>query len=202
MLVFIDESGDPGFDVEAGATPLFAAAMVIFADGDAARRTDAVIRATAKRLKPKPEFKFNKNNNEMRDAFFNAVRGCPFTVRAIVVRKEVIYSKALKADTDRFYRFFVRQMMTHDAGLLDNARVIIDGSGDKRFRAAMRKYLRSQLGERVESVKFADSVSDPLIQLADMCVGAIARSFRHDRKEPSRWRRILEPRIGNIWNFQ
>ena len=30
MLVFIDESGDPGFSLERGASPIFVAAMVIF----------------------------------------------------------------------------------------------------------------------------------------------------------------------------
>ena len=38
MLVFIDESGDPGFKVEKGSTPVFAVAMVIFANGHAAEK--------------------------------------------------------------------------------------------------------------------------------------------------------------------
>jgi hypothetical protein len=30
MLVFIDESGDPGFKLDGGSSPVFVAAMVIF----------------------------------------------------------------------------------------------------------------------------------------------------------------------------
>ena len=44
MLVFIDESGDPGFLVEQGSTSVFVVAMVIFEDGAAARVTEDVLR--------------------------------------------------------------------------------------------------------------------------------------------------------------
>ena len=118
MLVFIDESGDPGFRTERGSSPIFVAAMVVFENDEDARTTEAVIRDATTRLRVRPEFKFNKCSYPVRDGFFQAVRGCPFIVRAIVVRKEVIHSAHLKTDKEDFYRFFVRQMMSHDGGLL------------------------------------------------------------------------------------
>jgi hypothetical protein len=60
MLVFIDESGDPGFKVSKGSSPLFAVAMVIFADGNAAPQTNRVIVTAKERPRVKPEFKFTK----------------------------------------------------------------------------------------------------------------------------------------------
>ena len=44
MLVFIDESGDPGFKVEKGSTPIFGAAMVLFDNAQNAQATELVIR--------------------------------------------------------------------------------------------------------------------------------------------------------------
>jgi hypothetical protein len=38
MLVFIDESGDPGFRLEKGSSPVFVAALVAFRDPAQARR--------------------------------------------------------------------------------------------------------------------------------------------------------------------
>jgi hypothetical protein len=134
MLVFIDESGDPEFEVDRGSSPIFVAVMVIFSDADAARRTDQLIRKAAVAQKVRPEFKFNKSSGRVRDAFFGAVRSCPFKVRAIVVRKEVIYSARLRTSKEDFYRYFVRQMMAHDNGALGGAKVVIDGSGDREFR--------------------------------------------------------------------
>jgi hypothetical protein len=203
MLVFIDESGDPGFKVDRGSSPVFAVAMVIFADGRSAGQTERIIRATQLRFRVKPEFKFAKASDKVRDGFFAAVCRSPFMVRAIVVRKEVIYSSHLRADKEAFYRFVVRQIMTFDGGELDQARVVIDGSGDRAFKRRLGSALRRPVGENLREVRFSDSRSDPLLQLADMCAGAIACSYRADSgHDPWRWSRMLHQRIRDIWHLE
>jgi Protein of unknown function (DUF3800) len=202
MLVFIDESGDPGFKLHHGASPIFVAAMVIFKKDDDAAETQMRIEASAARRCHKPEFKFNKCSKDVRDKFFGVVRNCPFTVRAIVVRKELIYSPKLKADKDRFYEYFVKSMMRHDNGMLCEAKVTIDGSGDREFRRTLNVALRHRLGAGViKDVRFKDSRGDVLVQLADMCAGAIVRSYRTDRDDHDRWRKMLSPRINDVWDF-
>ena len=202
MLVFIDESGDAGFKITRGSSPVFVVAMVIFDGPDEAKSTEHAIRMTMSRLRISSEFKFNASRDQVRDEFFQAVRNCPFMVRAIVIRKEVIYSPNLMADKENFYRFFVRQMMGHDNGLLDRADVFIDGSGDRAFRKTLTAYLRKHLGQRLNSLRLSESHRDVLIQLADMCVGAIARSYRTDRNNAARWRQMLHPRINDVWDFR
>lgn len=202
MLVFLDESGDAGFKVARGSSPVFCVAMVIFASGEDARHTQDRLSALLRELRVKPEFKFNKCSTEVRDEFFTRVRGWPFTVRAIAVRKDVIRSETLRDDTERFYSYFVKQLMKFDNGTLENAKVRIDGSGEREFKQQLRAHLRTHLGGRIRDVRFADSQADPLIQLADMCAGAIARSRRDDRSDCDRWRLILKPRIRDIWDFK
>ena len=202
MLVFIDESGDPGFKTDRGSTPIFAAAMVVFETADAAAHADAVIRATMQALGVKPEFKFNKSRDSVRDAFFEAVTPCDFHVRAIVVRKELIYSDRLRGRKEDFYRFFVKTMIKHDGGMLDKAKVVIDGSGDRVFRQDLERHLKRHSGGSIKSVKFAASHSDPLVQLADMAVGAIARSYRTDRHDTGRWRKMLGRKLQDVWEFE
>ncbi|MBU7590348.1 MAG: DUF3800 domain-containing protein, partial [Sphingopyxis terrae] len=141
MLVFIDESGDPGFKVDRGSTPIFAAAMVVFDTRDDAIAADAIIAAALDELRAHPEFKFNKSSHDKRDRFFQLLGGCNFCVRAIVVKKNIIYSDRLRAEKDEFYRFFVKNMVKHDGGMLDNAKVIIDGSGERVFRQDLQRHL-------------------------------------------------------------
>lgn len=203
MLVFIDESGDPGFKVDKGASPIFVAAMVIFSDAEEASRARTVINSSRARALHKPEFKFSKCSNDIRDFFFEAIMRIDFEVRAIVVKKDVIYSPHLRSDKESFYQFFVKQMMRHDNDILQEARVIIDGSGDREFQ----KRLTSQIRQRiklgaVKDVQLRDSKTDVLVQLADMCAGAIARSYRPDRLDKDRWRRMLGPKISDVWNFR
>lgn len=202
MLVFIDESGDPGFRLKQGSSPVFVAAMVIFENGAAAKETEDIIRDVMRKMDIRPEFKFNKCRPDVRDAFFSAVRNCSFRVRAIVVEKEIIHSPHLRSGKENFYQYFVRLMMTHDGGSLENATVVIDGSGDQKFRQALKTRLRRQLGHKMKELRLHDSRRDALVQLADMCCGAIARSYRADRKDSDRWRRMLQPRIEDVWPFQ
>jgi Protein of unknown function (DUF3800) len=204
MLVFIDESGDPGFKLESGASPIFVASIVIFETDDAAADTERTIaNSEARRLHNKKEFKFNKCSNGMRDRFFSAINGCGFSVRAIVIKKEIIYSPILRADKERFYQFFVNQMLRHDNGVLKDAKVNIDGSGDKTFgkdlAAALKK--RGPAGG-IKHVKFKNSKNDVLVQLADMCTGAIARSYRPDRPDHNKWRGMLANKIDDVWEFR
>jgi len=202
MLVFIDESGDPGFKLNKGSTAVFVVALVAFRQVDQARAAQAAIDTIATRLRVRPEFKFSKCRSEIRDAFFTAVAPFEFSVRAIVVRKALIYSAHLRAEKNAFYSFFVKSMLKFDDGLLEAARIVIDGSGDREFKREMAAYFRRHLGSgKVKSIQFRNSASDRLVQLADMCAGAIARSFKTDRSDHSRWRGLLGTKIEHVWEF-
>jgi hypothetical protein len=203
VLVFLDESGDPGFKIARGSTPVFVAAMAIFWDTAEAARTGAAIDALRHALGVKPEFKFNKASGAVRDAFFQAILPFRFAVRAIAVQKERIYSPHLRAEKERFYNFFVKSMLKFDGGQLENARIIIDGSGDREFRNNLKVYLRRHAAAgAIKEVRFKRSHGDSLVQLADMCAGAIARSYRQDRPTPERWRVMLAPKIRDVWDFK
>ncbi len=204
--MLIDESGDPGFKLARGSSSHFVVAMVIFPDFAEAERASAAIGGLRERLRIKPEFKFSKSADPIRDQFFDGVGRFAFTVRALVVDKSVIYSDHLRETPERFYSYFLRLMMEHDGGALVGARVKVDGSGDREFKQALNAYLRRHLAAgKVNNVKFADSARDNLIQLADMAAGAILRSYTTaDRSTPDRWRRMLERagRLGDVWNFR
>lgn len=70
MLVFIDESGCPGFKFARGSDPVFGIGMVIFSTGADARLTEQAMMAVRERTGHKPEIKFSKSSDELRDTFF------------------------------------------------------------------------------------------------------------------------------------
>lgn len=203
MLVLIDESGDAGFKLARGSTQHFIVAMVIFDDFKEAERASDIIEAARTTLRIRTEFKFNKCSGQVKDGFFAMVAPCKFTVRAIVVDKAKIYSDNLREHKEMFYNFFVKSLLQHDHNALIGARVKIDGSGDREFKRELAAYLkRESTGGKIVSVKFVESHRDNLIQLADMVAGAIARSYRvDDRNEPDRWRKMLNSKVRNVWNF-
>lgn len=205
MLVLIDESGDPGFRLAHGSTSHFVIAMVIFEDYGDAEKTSAAIAALRQELRVKPEFKFTRMADGIRDKFFDRIGTCNFRVRALVVDKSAIHSPHLRTETDQFYRFFLRQLLDNDQGILSGASIKVDGSGSAEFKREMGSYLRRQrCGEKFGKLKFVDSKTDNLVQLADMCAGAILRSYRAEGKDNRRWRRALHRtgRIDDVWDFR
>lgn len=205
MLVLIDESGCPGFKLTKGSTPYFIVGMIIFKDFTQAEYVSKSIADLRQTLRVNPEFKFSKTHPSIKDKFFDEVCQYDFEVRALVVDKSKIYSQMLRNDTDYFYNYFVKTLMKYDDDVLQDASIKIDGSGDKEFKNALNTYLRKSIGEyKIKKFKFIDSRKDNLIQLADMVVGAIARSYSETRKDSSRWLDVLRRngKIKNIWNFK
>ena len=204
LLVLIDESGDAGFKIAKGSTSHFIVAMVIFRDFKEAERASIAIAEARSRLRIKSEFKFNKSSHPVRDAFFEALAPFHFGVRAVVVHKSRIYNDNLRENKDLFYSYFVKLLLKHDDDALQNAKVKIDGSGDREFKRELERYLKQQVqAGKIVSVKFSESHRDNLIQLADMAAGAIARSYRDDdRKYADRWRKMLARKIEDVWDFK
>jgi hypothetical protein len=201
MLAFIDESGCPGFKFTRGSDPVFGLGMVVFADGAAAQLTEKTIAELRKKLGHKTEFKFSKSRDDLRDGFFAGVAHCPFIMRALIVRKEQLHSQHLRSNAESFYSYFVKMLMAHDSGTLRATRVRIDGSGGREFQRSLSRYLRRELGERIKDVKMSDSAADSLMQLADMCIGAVTRAERQRGAHPDRWRAMIERNIANVWQF-
>jgi hypothetical protein len=201
MLVFIDESGCPGFKFARGSDPVFALGMVVFDSGTEAAQTEAAVRNLRRTIPHAGEFKFSKTSADVRDQFFRGVAASPFRVYTVVVRKDRVYSSHLRTNQDAFYSYFLKLLLGAGAGIAD-ARIRLDGSGGRDFQRALKTYLRKQLGTGIADFRMVDSERDQLAQLADMCVGAIARSYRDNRPDPSRWRNQLRPRIADVWDFR
>lgn len=199
MLIFIDESGDPGFKLT--SSPCLIMTMVIFDDYTEADNTRALVEKLGKTYRIKPEYRFTNCSAQNRTAFFDGIRACKFRIRSIVMYKNKMHSHFLRNKPMYFYNYTLRQLLTHNN--LANAKVRIDGNAKKEFLKAAKSYLRQQIPPGiVDNVKFLDSQEEPLIQLADMVTGAIARLYnRPDEPDADMWYRKLLPKIENIWRF-
>jgi hypothetical protein len=204
MLVLIDESGCAGFKLSKGSSSHFVIAMVIFNSDEVAEAASRAISDLKLSLGINTEFKFSKTSSERRDKFFDKMHNFDFKVRALVVNKAIIHSPQLRTDKSSFYNYFLKQLIHHDNSALINASIKIDGSGDKIFKRKLQAYLRQELSaNKIKKFRFIDSKKDNLIQLADMVVGVIARSYKPERADASRLLEKLkqENKIDNIWNF-
>lgn len=84
MLVFLDDSGDPGFKVKKGSSPCFVIALVIFDDALEAEACAVDIKKLRRQLGLSDhfEFKFSKCCDQFRAQFLSRVASYQFRVRA------------------------------------------------------------------------------------------------------------------------
>ena len=97
-------------------------------------------------------------------------------------------------------------MLKHSNKTIVDARIRIDGSGDRTFRRNFISYLRKELNGKdrkiLQNCKLVDSKSDVLIQMADMVAGAIHRSYQKDKADSVIYKKIIEKYIQDEWNFR
>ena len=184
MLVFVDESGDLGWKLDRGSTAFFTIALVLFEDGEAALACQRAIEhlQTALNLPPGYEFHFHDDSHERRLALLSTASKQNFTCYTFTLDKG---SPKLTGEGFRYrgsgYKWVCKTALDNAKSDLKEARVVIDGSGDRTFCRQMRTYLRTQINTKqrryIKSVKIGRSHGDPLLQLADYVAGVTNRLY-------------------------
>lgn len=204
MLVLIDESGCAGF--KPASSTHFVLGMVVFKTFHDAEEAANIIHNLKKEMGSKREFRFSSSNNRQRDEFFEAIKKARFKVRIFVVEKRLIHKQDLRNNDELFINYCLKLMMTMrtSGAPLQEANIKIDGKGSRHFKKACLSYLRKEMPpSAIKKIKFGNSESDVLIQLADMVVSAYSRPFNNPGKPDAfKWRNMLEGKIETVWNFK
>jgi hypothetical protein len=86
---------------------------------------------------------------------------------------------------------------------LQEATIVIDGSGSREFRQQVQNYIKGKVNDKndvracIKKVKINDSKKNNLLQLADMVCGAVARSFTSKKDDPP-YRSLIRKREGYV----
>ncbi len=200
MQVYVDESGDPGMKHKPGSSPVFVVSAILFEDDESARECRARIRDLHKRLGwgPRQEFKFNKTDNEIKDQFFEAVGSCDFMHVSVVLNKKKLIGPGFQFK-DSFYKYTTRLVFSNAKPHLTAASIVMDQCGSREFRDQMSKYLKTHTADStgdspIKSVRTEKSHACELVQLADMVVGAVARSVQTHRPNAGKYRAMVAHR--------
>ncbi len=208
MLVFIDDSGDTGFKLDKGSTSHFVIAMVIFNDELEAEKTAVAIKELKREIgfDERTEFRFFKTRRDYRIKFLKIVNKFDFKVRCLVVDKSIIYSDELKKKKNSFYAYFIKEVLKNSNNTILDAKIRLDGSGDRIFRRNFFTYLRRELNSRQKKImrncKMIDSKGNVLVQMADMIAGSINRAQNKDKQDYKVYLKIIKNHLDDIWYFK
>jgi hypothetical protein len=195
MLVFVDESGDPGIKGRAGTSEFFFVTAVLFNENEAAEACDARIGKIREELHmhPTAEFHFNKCSEDFRCRFLNSVSEMDFFYISFALNKAKLYGPGF-AYKESLYKYATRLLFENCKPHLKRATITLDRSGDRQFNNEHHRYLKRMINtdqEVIRKVKSEHSHSNNLLQLADMVCGSVARSFGRGKKNARMYRKII-----------
>lgn len=210
MHVYVDDSGDGGFKLDAGSSSHLVMAAVVFRDPGEIRRLADQVEQVRERFGTTREFKYSATSKKVKDAYFEAIEPVDFRVRAICIDKRKIFSETLRTDPSRFKSYAIRMLLTKNYGQISNAKVFIDGQDTKGFEVSDEQYFMRMVNREtpgtISAVRFTDSKDSAPIQLADMVAGAIRCGSLHGDACKPKHLHMIRPRTwhpqGTLWYFQ
>lgn len=203
--MFIDDSGDPGFKIAKGSSPVFVIALVIFDDPLVAEEVSLAVKKLRRELNfpDDVEFKFHKSKLKVKEKFLKTIAAYNFRIRSITVKKNKIHSNFLRTSKESFFNYIVMQVLKHSGKNLRQAKLKFDKRGEKRIRDELRTYLSRELDNKHKHIfsdlKFVDSKQNTLIQVADMVASCIAGYHKGKNLELYS---IIKKRIESDWEFK
>lgn len=176
-----DETGQTGFRFDSGSTELFVITLILTNDQEAIGKSIQQVKLDIG-LSDLKEFKFHDTPHRFRLQFFNSLQHREFVVRSLFVRKKLLSEKFSGMKSWEFYGFFLTRLLDklpYDE--LYETTLIMDEFGPTRattreIRESLRKLeLWSNSSTHIKNIIARRSQSEPMIQVADMCGGAIYR---------------------------
>ena len=199
QLVFIDDSGDPGFKLHSSSH--FVMACAVFMEDTVAEQVAEELRTLreAKGWGNKAEFKFTKTRKAVIKELLGAIARYDFRVSAVYIDKSEFSGVMPIIDQSKLYNWTIKKLL--EALPLKNARVRIDGRSSKEYMREASSYLRKELNKRshkVLNVRFEDSSRNDLIQLADIIAGSINRSLQKNKTDSKEYLMVIKSKVENI----
>jgi Protein of unknown function (DUF3800) len=183
MHLYLDESGDTGFEFRRGSSRYFVVAIVVAPDPDAL--VEALENQRIALRKPHPfEFKFARLDHEERLKILRVLAAEDWTARVLVVNKQRLQAPGIRS-RDGFFKYLIGTALTIDFDDIVQARLVVDQAFKSKAKQAdlatyIMRGLNAEAAARVKRIKgivYQESHRAPMLQVADLVAGAVARSY-------------------------
>jgi len=193
--IYIDDSGDAGIE-KSNTDQLVIAAVVVADEAIKNSLTDAINRFRRDLgWNELDEFKFSKMNKETLVKLISFIRDYDYKAYVVVLDKKKIDKGYTVEGSIPIFNFTLKELLKRVGK--NKQMITVDGKFSKKKATEVRAYLRQHLrkaGIVDAKIMFSDSRKEPLIQLADIVAGAIARSYK-DKPDAQRYLELLKSKI-------
>jgi len=206
LLVYLDESGDLGFDfLKSKTSQYFAIALLVVYDMENNRKIEKGVERTLKnKIRKKKrktntiELKGSKTNFNVKEYFYRQIKDCNFGIYSIVLNKKRVYPE-LRKNKERLYNYLARLILEKCPFRKVRTRLIltVDKSKAKKEQGAFDRYLIFQiqgiLPPKVPlEIYHIDSKKSKGVQAIDMFIWGI---FRKYEKTDLEWYKVFKEKI-------
>lgn len=202
LYLYLDESGDLGFDFFAKQPSKYFTVTVMLVKGVKNRKkiAKAVKRTSRNKLSKRREYELKgaKQSMAVKKYFYSYVEHVPFELYALTLNKRRVYD-SLAQKKDRVYNFIARKVL--DVIPFEDATVrvglVIDRSKSKKEIKEFDDYLIRQLKGRIDpriplDIDHHLSHEDRLLQAVDLFSWGI---FRKHEKGDHEWFNIFRDKV-------
>jgi late competence protein required for DNA uptake (superfamily II DNA/RNA helicase) len=167
MLVFIDESGDGGYKFEKGSSLFLVFVAIIFKNSKDADILNIEIERykTKNKITGGKELKHSKLNKKQKLFLSNLFKKHNLNV------KTYFYKKDLNNKVDNLYKMILEKFLKEHEKDFQDKTIFIDGKQDKIFLKSFKTEITCTTKISTKNIKFVNSKTNNLIQLADFIAG-------------------------------
>jgi hypothetical protein len=202
QFIFIDDAGDPG--LKESSTSRLVIAAVIIIERENLSELNAAINGFRAGLgwNELDEFKFSSTNKRVIKELLKHLSRFDFKSYAVYIDKAKIPKSAQFSSSETLYNYAIKELLLKLK--LYEPNIVIDGVADKKPAQRTRTYLRKALRQNDVTkckISFVDSRKNSMVQLADIVVGSIARSFDDTKADQNDYIKLLKGKIKNIFEI-
>lgn len=186
--MFLDESGELGFNFNKGSTKFFTITLLICGVREE-QELQRVIKKIRKRvlrkeLKKSNEIKWNNSSDDIKKKIFERIERINFEVFTIILDKSKVYDY-LKDKKHKLYNY-LSNLIIAECSIDEKFELIVDRSKNKRsLRDDFDNYIRNNLKRECSNliIQHADSKSNGGLQVLDFISGAIFNKYEFNNLE-------------------
>ena len=181
---FADEWGDPGLRSPHSSSHFI---IVLVQLPERSPISPLTVLRAERKLSSDFEFKFHRTDGSLKDAFFSVIKPLDFQVRAIVLDKTRKQRQFVNSDGPHLVADMLAELVFHPNSIsIVQDILVLDGatpSQRRLVRLLISQHCRTTDRTRpFKKIISSDSASEDGLQIADMVVGAIARSIVNSEK--------------------
>jgi len=203
---YIDEYGNKSIKYQKkGVSTYFIVTAVIIDKSNIIEINDAV-NNIRKKFTQAPELKsknFNKYPSK-RVSILKELTNLNIQIYSILVDKRNIWEDSGLKFHNSFYKYINRLIDSELYKYYPNIELVADEHGDEKFMTGFIEYVKSHHIQQDLFIKptfrFANSINEPLIQVADFIAGSISKIFDPKKSYPNNDEifKILQPKILHL----